>query len=403
VLRVLKISVYRRLLTAYTLNELALGVGSLALSFLVYHRTGSAIASMGFFLSSLVLPALIAPSFVARLDRRPPRKVLSALYLLEAVAYGALAWVADRFSLAPVLVLAFADGIIALTARALARTASVGVLQPVGLLPQGNAVMNAAFSVCFMLGPAIAGLIVVGPGVVAALEVNAVIFALMALTLATTRGLPDAADYGEPTRGRVRGAIAYAWSRPSLRALMLLNGIGLVFFTISIPVEVVFVQHTLHAGAGGYGAMLSAWGAGAVVGSAVYARWHGWPPRVLIALSAGALGAGFIVIGAAPSIVVATIGSALAGIGNGVLSVSVRTSLQEQTREGWMALIMGLQESIVQAAPGLGIILGGLLTALGGARSAFAVAGIGAFAISAASWVVLRPAIFQRSESLASS
>jgi predicted MFS family arabinose efflux permease len=400
--QVLKISVYRRLLVAYTLNELALGVGSLALSFLVYHRTGSAIAAMGFFLCSLVVPALIAPSLVARLDRRPSRQVLAALYLLEAVAYAALAWVADRFELAPVLVIALVDGTIALTARALARTASVGVLNPVGLLAQGNAVMNAAFSICFMIGPAIAGLIVVGPGVVAALEVNAVIFAIMAATLAGTRGLPTAEDDGEPARGRVRGAVAYAWRHRSLRVLMLLNAVGMVFFTISIPVEVVFAQRTLHAGAGGYGAMLSAWGAGAVIGSAFYARWHDWQARVLIGLAAGALGFGFIVIAAAPTIVVATVGSAIAGIGNGVLSVSVRTALQEQTGQSWMAMIMGLQESIMQAVPGVGIIIGGVLTALGGARSAFAVAGLGALIISAVSWVVLRPAIFKRSESLAS-
>ena len=51
----------------------------------------------------------------------------------------------------------------------------------------------------------------------------------------------------------------------------------MVLFTISFPVEVVFAQHSLHAGPRGYGALLSAWGAGAVVGSAVYARWRRSP------------------------------------------------------------------------------------------------------------------------------
>jgi hypothetical protein len=399
--QVLKIPVYRRLLVAYALNELALGVGALALSFLIYHRTGSAIGAMAFFLVAVVLPALIAPAVVARLAPRPSRTVLTTLYLLEAVAYAALAWVADRFAVAPVLVLALADGIVALTARALARTASVVVLNPVGLLAEGNAVMNISFSVCFMLAPALAGLIVAGPGVVAALEVNAAIFAVMAATLATTRGLPDTEGDGEPARGKVRGAIAYAWHHRSLRALMSLYAVGIVFFTITIPVEVVFAQHTLHSGAGGYGALLSAWGVGAVIGSAGYARWHDWQPRVLIGLGAAALAVGFIVIAAAPSIVVATIGSGVAGIGNGLLAVSVRTAVQEQTRESWMAMMMGLQESMVQAIPGVGIVIGGLLTALWSPRLAFAVAGLGALAISAASWVVLRPSIFARTESLA--
>ena len=50
----------------------------------------------------------------------------------------------------------------------------------------------------------------------------------------------------------------------------------------------VFAEHTLHTGAGGYGALLSAWGVGAVAGSAVYARWRGRPARQLIALGASA-------------------------------------------------------------------------------------------------------------------
>src|ERR1700683_2746051 len=82
---VLKLPAYRRLLAAYTLNELAVSVGSLALAVLVYRRTGSAVGAMGFFLCSQFVPALISPSLVAALDLRPRRKVLPALYGAEAL------------------------------------------------------------------------------------------------------------------------------------------------------------------------------------------------------------------------------------------------------------------------------------------------------------------------------
>jgi hypothetical protein len=56
-----------------------------------------------------------------------------------------------------------------------------------------------------------------------------------------------------------------------------------------------------------------------------------------------------------------------------------------------MGLVMGLNESITQAAPGVGIVLGGLIAALTGPRVALAVAGAGSLAITGVVWVVLRP------------
>lgn len=153
--RVLKIPVFRRLLAAYTLNELAFMVGSLTLALLVYRRTGSALGAAAFFLAAQVVPALISPMAVARLDQRPPRLALPALYWFEALVFLALAWVSMHFSLVLVLALALVDGLAALTARALARAATVSVTSAAGLLREGNAVANAGFSVCFMLGPAL--------------------------------------------------------------------------------------------------------------------------------------------------------------------------------------------------------------------------------------------------------
>src|SRR5205823_4667498 len=104
----------------------------------------------------------VSPAIVARLDGRAMRDVLPGLYSLEAVAFVALAGVASSFALAPLLVLALADGVIALTARPLARSSTVSVTVPYGLLREGNAVLNGAFSLCFMTGPAIGGADVAG-------------------------------------------------------------------------------------------------------------------------------------------------------------------------------------------------------------------------------------------------
>jgi len=128
--RALGLPTYRRLLAAYGLNELAWMVGTLALAVLVYRHTGSALGSTAFFLCSMVAPAFVSPLVVARLDQRAPRRMLPALYVLEGILFGVLAWMTARFSLVPVLALSLADGIVAIVARALARTATVNVLRP---------------------------------------------------------------------------------------------------------------------------------------------------------------------------------------------------------------------------------------------------------------------------------
>ncbi len=388
--RVFHLPAYRRLLTAYTLNELAWSFGTLALAVLVYRRTGSATGTMGFFLSSQFAPALISPAVVARLDQRQSRSVLVWLYSLEAVLFGVLAWLAHRFSLAPVLVLVFFDGLLAVCARALARASTVTVLTPAGLLREGNAVTNGSFSVCLMAGPAIGGAIVAAGGTVAALLANCAVFAAIAVVLATAT-LPAAPGEPTPSAGRLRAALGQAARSVPIRNLFAVQAAGLVFFTVSIPVTVVLAQHTLHAGAGGYGVLLSGWGGGAVAGSVVFARWRGRPMRALIVVSAGAVGVGYLVMATAPTLAVAIVGSAFGGVGNGLELTAARTALQEVAERRWMGMMMSLSESLNQAVPGAGILLGGAITALSSPRTALAVAGVGALAIMPLAAIALRP------------
>jgi predicted MFS family arabinose efflux permease len=387
---VLKLPAYRRLLAAYTLNELAYSIGSLALAVLVYERTGSALAAAGYFLCAMFVPALVSPVVVARLDQRSSRSVLVALYALEAAVFLFLGWVAERFALAPVLALALLDGIIAVTARALARAASVSVTSGAGLLREANAVTNASFSLCYMVGPALGGAAVALGGTGTALLIAAGIFGLMALMMATAVGLPGSAVEKAPIAGRLSSALRYARGQRTVRALLGVLGAAVLFVSIPIPVEVVLADHTLHGGAGGYGALLSAWGAGAVVGSLIYARWRTLPARAPIALGAFCMGGGFVVMAISPSLAVAIAGAALAGVGNGTMFVGSRTALQEAVEEHWMAMMMGLTESIIEGMPGPGILLGGALAAAAGPRAALAVGGIGAVATSVVIWLMLK-------------
>jgi MFS family permease len=233
------------------------------------------------------------------------------------------------------------------------------------------------------------GSLVAAGGTSTALLIDAGIFAIMGLALATARGLPEPSPVRAPAWSRVRGALTYVRGRPPIRVLLLLQAVAVLFFTISVPVEVVFAQHSLHAGAAGYGSLLSAWGAGAVTGAAIFARWRRLPSRTLIVFGAGCLGVGFPIMAVAPTLAVAVVGAAIAGIGNGVESVAVHTALQEEVEEQWMALMMSLYEALFQSVPGAGIVIGGAITALASPRAALAVAGAGSLAVTVVAWFAL--------------
>ena len=386
----LRLPAFRRLLAAYVLNELAWSVGTLALSVLVYRETNSALGSAAFFICAQFLPALLSPALVARLDFHAMRLVLPGLYAVEAVLFGILAWFTHHFTLVPVLVLALADGIIAAAARSLASAARTQILKPRDLLYEGNAISNFGFSGAYMLGPVLGGLVVAAGGTVAALLVNCGLFAVIAVVLALTV-LPD---HATPPEGsglrRLAEGVGHVRRDRLLSRLLTVQAVGLVFFTVSIPVEVVYAQHTLHAGPGGYGALMGAWGLGAVAGSAAYARWRRRSTSTLIAASGLSLAVGFGIMGVAPTLVVALVGSAVAGMGNGVESVAAKTAVQEQASDHWMALVMSLNDSISQLAPGLGILLGGVIAALATSRAALGFAAAGSLAFALAVPVALR-------------
>jgi MFS family permease len=375
--------VFRRLATSYAVNELGDWMGIVALSVLVFDRTGSALATTLLFLGTSFLPAFLAPLLVARAEIPPPRFVLPALYCAEAAAFGALALLATHFSLAAVVALAAVDGTLALASRSLTRAVVVVLLEPRGQLRSGNALLNVAFTGGAAIGPALAGLAVAGFGVQAALLLDAGSFFVVALILLTAGPLPRAEPEPGRMRDRVRAGLAYIRGKVVLRRLLVAQGAAFVFFSTVLPIEVIYAKETLGAGDSGYGLMLASWGAGMVLGSFVFAAVRRASLAVLLALSTLAVGAGYLGLAAAPSLAVACAASVLGGVGNGVQWVSVISAVQELTAEAMQARVISVLESIGAAMPGIGFALGGAVAALATPRTTFLVAGLGVVAILA--------------------
>lgn len=391
---------FGRLLGSYTVNDLGDSIGVVALAVLVFDRTGDVAPTAGFFLVAKFLPALFATGLTAHLDRMALRKVLPAIYVIEAIVFAALGFLAigDRFFLPLVLLLGLVDGTLAITGRGLTRGAVAATLQPHGLIAEGNALMNLGFAASSVFGAAIAGGLIAAFGVSAALFVDAASFLLIAGLLATARNLPAIEHHAyESWYGRVRDGFAFARSHPLIRTLLLGQSLALICFTVVVPIEVIYAKESLGTNDAGFGLLLSAWGAGIVLGSLLFIGLKNRSGFGLIVFSSALVGLAYLGMSQAGVLWVACAMSVVGGAGNGIQWVAVMTALQQVTPTEYQARMSGLLESIGAAMPGIGFLLGGLLTAVGSPRTAFAFAGAGILLLSVVA-ILVRPAAERRAQ-----
>ncbi len=389
----------RRIILAYTVNRLGTWFGLLALVIAVYDHTHSALAVAALLLAGQALPAFAVPAIVARVEASRGHSELSALYVFEAVVTAGLAVLLWHFSLAAVLVLVALDGTAALAASALLRAevARAARAQLVSDPPldrasgeddrheaerKANAALNVAFSSTFVLGPVIGGVVVAAAGASTALFIDVGSFlACGALVLDLKPHVEQAA--GESVRERLRSARQHINEAPALRALLLAQLVAYIFVETGAPIEVSFVKSTLHAGDSGLGLVLTMWGAGAVLGSVVFARLIRRPLGEMLSAGTLAIGLAYLGLAAAHSLELACVAALVGGVGNGLQWPSLISIVQKASPEHLHGRMMGAVESLGAICLGVGLPLGGLLVALTSPRTAFVVVGLGAIVMTA--------------------
>jgi MFS family permease len=396
----------RRILAAYTLNQLGTWFGTVALAVAVYDHTHSAPAVTALFVARF-LPALAVPALVARVEASPRRGRLSAIYALEGACAAALAALIWHFWLPAILALVALDGAGALAASALLRTeaarpepgeapapgaqilasssapdallggADASPESPAPAAHDANAALNLALSVSVVVGPTLAALAVKALGVPVALLIDAASFLTCGVLLIDLYPYIEERT-GTSVRARLGAAWEYLRETPSLRALLLTEAAALVFFETGAPAEVLYAKGTLHAGDLGYGALLSAWGVGMVLGSLFFARSSERSLGAMLTGGTFAVGLAYIGFAAAPSLVLAALAALLGGVGNGVQWASLIGTVQQLTPQRLHGRLMGTVESIGALCPLIGLPLSGLVLALGSPRIAFLVFGLAA-------------------------
>jgi hypothetical protein len=383
----LRLPTFRHLAAAFTINELGNWIGDVALAILVFNRTGSALATAGLFLALRFAPALLAPLVTSRLEVFDARRILPAVHFGEALIFAGIAVLAHYFSLPAVLALSALDGMLAIAAKALTRSATVSLLSGQDLLRPGNAILNMGFNVGGAIGPAVAGLLVAADGPGAALTLDAISFAVVAVILATAQDLSIESDHETSSLGRLRTGVHEVWRRPGLRRLLFGAAAAMMFGAAVVPIEVVFAKRTLHAGDAGYGLLIGSWGVGMIVGGSLFAAAGRVRLAIVVTAGMGLIAAGYTGLAAAPDLAIACVFSALGGAGNGIWWISVVTAVQQAIPTSAQSVAMAVVEVINQLMPALGFILGGAVTALSSPRTAYALAAAGVAAVIVATSV----------------
>jgi len=409
----------RRILLAYTVNQLGTWFAYVALMLSVYDHTHSALAVAGLLVAGRLLPALLTPTLVAAVELSKRRGGLSWLYMLEGIVAVALAALLWHFWLPGVLMLVAIDGTAALTAGALLRATAArvaveelargedafvmaareengkrrgtGVAGPGLVAPsemgesveaiaqrQANAALNVAFTASVTLGPAVSGVIVAAAGSPTALLIDAVSFFVCGVLLTGLQVHANAQDAGTSVRSRLKAAWGHLQAVPALGGLLATEALAIVFFASVEPVEVLFVKSTLNAGDRGFGFLTAAWGVGMVLGSLVFARAVHRPLRPMLTWGTLAVGVSYIGFALSPTLAVACSAAVVGGMGNGVQWAALISSVQHLTPRELLGRLMGTVEGIGALCPAIGFVLGGVLAQLTTPRTAMLWIGVAA-------------------------
>jgi MFS family permease len=112
----------------------------------------------------------------------------------------------------------------------------------------------------------------------------------------------------------------------------------------------------------------------------------------MILLSTAAVAIGYLGTAVAPTLAVACAASVVGGVGNGTQWASVETMLHQWVEETFRVRTAAVLEALAAIAPGIGIVLGGALTALVSPRAAYLLAGLGLLGLVGAARVKRWPA-----------
>lgn len=370
---------FKVLLTSQAVSALGDAVSFTALPLLVLALTGSGFA-MGVVGAVQTLPdfvfGTVAGAMADRSDRKrmmfmadAGRAILTAL-IPVSVALGGPTMAVILIVAAPMSILRsfFLAGY----------TASIPALVGRSQIGRANSIFEALYSLGFIVGPAIAGLLAatIGPG--PALAIDAASFGVSALGLALVRtDLRAPVDRDRPPiLSAIREGIDYILASPVLRTIILLWSTVSILIAPLVTALAVRITRDLGEPSSTLGVLLATYGVGTVAGSLVSARIiNHVRPGIVMLLGNVTLGVALILVALESTIPVLLATALVAGVAQSMTLVTYITLRTAYSPDEFLGRIGSTARTVSLGLQPFGLLIGGALIDLIGGSTTMALMG----------------------------
>jgi len=357
---------------AILLSALGDFLAVIPLALRLQHDSGSGIVVASLFIALWTPVALLAAPAGLLVDRFDPRRVLIGVSIAQALVAAGLAFAGST------------PAILALTALlgcgvAVAGPAEFALVPALASsdseLKAANGRIESARYLGYTLGPLLGGALAAGGGTTVALLVDAASFLVVAGVAATLRPRRAPARDHEDL-GRARDGIVFLVRDRLLALVIAVAFTSLLFMTASATAEVFFATDVLDAGDLGYGALMTAWTGGMVLGATTLPRRVPAAAGATVALVAIAVqGAGLALPTLWLSLAFALVAYAVGGSAQGLKNVLIRTLIHERVPERLHGRAYAAYNGLRNGAELVALAGGGLMVSALGARSTLLLAG----------------------------
>jgi MFS family permease len=374
----MRIRNFRLFFTGQLISQGGTWMQTIALGWLVLHLSHNSGFAIGLAIALQFIPTLLFGVWGGVIaDRFDKRNVLLVTQAAMAVVAVLLAVVdlTGVVQLWMLYVLVFALGM-ALAVDNPTRQSFVSELVPPADLPNAIGLSSAIFQLARVLGPALAGVLIVAVGTGVCFVLNAVsfIFIVAALLMMRTSELHRGAPLGRE-KGQLRDGLDYVWRTPELRSILLLT-LVVGTFAINSPVVLpLLAKITFDGNAEVYSWMSIAMGAGAIFGALFAANRSDTHGNVLF-MTGMAFGVAICVASFAPTLAIFIALLVLVGAGQ-ISFLAVCNSLLQMIADPAMrGRVMAVYTITLLGTTPIGGPLVGWISEQFGPRWGFAVGGI---------------------------
>jgi MFS family permease len=366
---------FRRLFTAALGSGVGTYLAAVALTVSIQDRTHSGVWVAGLLVADflpIVAVGLILGPLVDRLSRR--RLMIAS----DLVRLGVFVLLPFADSPGQIVVLAGVAGVATGFFRPAVYAGVPNLVDGEDELTLANSLLTGVENLAWMVGPVLAGGLLVVSGPSLAYWINAVTFLFSAFLIARipARSLQSRESLSRGHWRDVRDGVSLVLGTPQLRTVLLVWSVVIAGNAALNDAEVFFAKDSLHAGNFGFGVLVGATGAGLVAGSFLTPLVLGKAglrrlyPGAIAVMGLGAIGAS-----AAPSIWVAAPLAALATSGNGAAIVCNQLLVQRGAPDVMRGRAIAVLMSSTYLVLALAYLVAGPLTDAFGGRVLWAIAG----------------------------